>query len=56
MQKLLMNPFQFGGPVEGEYFLPRPELAKTLLQEEGTSRGSVAFDDPLFAIWLKLSS
>lgn len=29
---------------------------KGILGKEGTSRGSVAFDDPLFAIWLKLSS
>lgn len=26
------NPFKFGDPVEGEYYLPRPELAKTVSQ------------------------
>lgn len=25
-----MNPFKFGNPVEGEYYLPRPELDKTV--------------------------
>jgi len=32
MAKLLVNPFKFGDPVEGEYYLPRPELAKTISQ------------------------
>jgi len=27
-----MNPFKFGDPVEGEYYLPHPELAKTVTQ------------------------
>lgn len=26
MKKLLVNPFKFGNPVEGDYYLPRPEL------------------------------
>lgn len=26
------NPFKFGDPVEGEYYLPRPDLAKTVRQ------------------------
>ena len=25
-----VNPFKFGGPVEGEYYLPRPELEKSV--------------------------
>jgi hypothetical protein len=29
--------------------------SKGILDEEGTSRGSVLFDDPLFAIWLRNS-
>ncbi len=28
---------------------------KGILDEEGTNRGSVVFDDPLFAIWLKIT-
>lgn len=28
----LSNPFRFGDPVEGEYYLPRPELAKIITQ------------------------
>lgn len=28
---------------------------KGILDEEGTNRGSVVFDDPLFAMWLKIS-
>jgi len=29
---MVMNPFKFGDPVEGEYYLPRPELDKTVYQ------------------------
>lgn len=29
--------------------------AKGILDEEGTTRGSVVFDDPLFAYWIRLS-
>ncbi|MBI5463407.1 MAG: ATP-binding protein [Ignavibacteriales bacterium] len=29
---LIDNPFKFGDPVEGEYYLPRPELARTVGQ------------------------
>lgn len=29
---------------------------KSILDEEGTSRGRVVFDDPLFATWLRLST
>jgi len=29
---LLTNPFKFGDPVEGEYYLPRPDLAQTITQ------------------------
>jgi hypothetical protein len=32
MNELIVNPFQFGNPVEGEYYLDRPELSKTLAQ------------------------
>jgi len=32
MKQLLINPFKFGDPVEGEYYLPRPELARTITQ------------------------
>ncbi len=32
MSELIANPFQFGNPVEGEYYLDRPELSKTLVQ------------------------
>lgn len=32
MNALIANPFQFGNPVEGEYYLDRPELCKTLIQ------------------------
>lgn len=32
MKELIANPFQFGNPVEGEYYLDRPELSKTLIQ------------------------
>lgn len=32
MKKLAANPFQYGNPVEGDYYLPRPELANTLKQ------------------------
>lgn len=32
MFKPAVNPFQFGNPVEGEYYLDRPELSKTLIQ------------------------
>ena len=32
MNPLLLNPFKFGDPVEGEYYLPRPELSSALLQ------------------------
>ena len=32
MNKLPVNPFKFGDPVDGEYFLPRPELARTITQ------------------------
>ncbi len=32
MAKAAKNPFQFGGPVEGDYYLPRPELHRTITQ------------------------
>lgn len=32
MKELIANPFQFGNPVEGEYYLDRPELSNTLTQ------------------------
>ncbi len=32
MNDLLSNPFKFGNPVEGEYYLPRPELSRTITQ------------------------
>lgn len=30
MKKLVANPFKFGNPVEGDYYLPRPELSATI--------------------------
>ncbi len=32
MNKLAANPFKFGDPVEGDYYLPRPELNATVRQ------------------------
>lgn len=32
MNELIVNPFQFGNPVEGDYYLDRPELSNTLMQ------------------------
>jgi hypothetical protein len=32
MKELIINPFQFGNPVEGEFYLHRPELSQTLKQ------------------------
>jgi hypothetical protein len=32
MQKLPVNPFKFGDPVEGDYYLSRPELTRTVVQ------------------------
>ena len=32
MAKVVKNPFRFGGPVEGDYYFPRPELARTVAQ------------------------
>jgi hypothetical protein len=32
MKKQFVNPFKFGDPVDGEYFLPRPELAHVVSQ------------------------
>jgi AAA+ ATPase superfamily predicted ATPase len=32
MNKLAMNPFKFGDPVEGDYYLPRPDLSITVRQ------------------------
>ena len=32
MKELQLNPFKFGDPVEGEYYLPRTDLSKTLIQ------------------------
>src|SRR3989338_870673 len=32
MKKLQTNPFRFGDPVQGDYYLPRPELGKTVFQ------------------------
>ncbi len=32
MSTPVVNPFKFGDPVEGSYFLPRPELAKLVAQ------------------------
>src|SRR3569832_78519 len=32
MKKVPKNPFKFGDPVEGEYYLPRPVLANTITQ------------------------
>jgi len=32
MNKLAVNPFKFGDPVEGDYYLPRPELSTTMRQ------------------------
>lgn len=32
MERLKKNPFRFGDPVQGDYYLPRPELAKTVMQ------------------------
>ena len=31
-EKLSSNPFKFGDPVEGEYYLPHPDLAKMVTQ------------------------
>ncbi len=30
MKKLTPNPFKYGNPVEGDFYLPRPELANTI--------------------------
>ena len=30
MKKLMTNPFKFGDPVEGDYYLPRPELLQSV--------------------------
>ena len=30
MKRLEPNPFRFGNPVEGDYYLPRPELSSTI--------------------------
>lgn len=32
MKKLLVNPFKFGDPVEGDYYLSRPELSAAVTQ------------------------
>ena len=32
MKQLAPNPFKFGNPVEGDYYLPRPELSSTVRQ------------------------
>lgn len=32
MKKLTANPFKYGNPVEGDYYLPRPELANIIQQ------------------------
>lgn len=32
MTKLVLNPFKFGDPVEGGYYLPRSDLSKTVTQ------------------------
>src|SRR5437016_13697220 len=32
MEKLQKNPFKFGDPVEGDYYLPHPELKKLVSQ------------------------
>lgn len=32
MKVLITNPFKFGDPVEGEYYLPRPNLANSITQ------------------------
>lgn len=32
MKKLTANPFKFGDPVEGSYYLPRPELSRLVRQ------------------------
>src|SRR5262245_5960489 len=32
MSELHKNPFKFGDPVEGDYYLPHPALAKTVTQ------------------------
>ncbi len=32
MSQPIINPFQFGDPVEGDYYLPRPELENTVRQ------------------------
>jgi hypothetical protein len=32
MNQLAPNPFKFGNPVEGDYYLPRPELFSTVRQ------------------------
>lgn len=32
MEKLTANPFKFGDPVEGDYYLPRPALSVTIRQ------------------------
>jgi GTPase SAR1 family protein len=32
MKQLSPNPFKFGNPVEGDYYLPRPELSSTVRQ------------------------
>ena len=32
MKKLTANPFKFGDPVEGDYYLPRPALSATIRQ------------------------
>ncbi|MBA2369872.1 MAG: ATP-binding protein [Candidatus Protochlamydia sp.] len=31
-EKLTANPFRFGDPVEGEYYLPRPDLSNLIRQ------------------------
>ena len=47
------NPFRFGDPVQGDYFMPLPALKDKQILDEGSARGVVVFDDPLFAIWLR---
>ncbi|MDX9730244.1 MAG: ATP-binding protein, partial [Bdellovibrionales bacterium] len=32
MKRLAKNPFKFGDPVEGDYYFPRPELSKIVMQ------------------------
>lgn len=53
--------YKFCQPIEFPAFGPALSSAikslkdKEILDEEGAGKGTVVFDDPLFAIWLKTS-